>query len=128
MKFPFIIRTPTLSLIFVEKMRIIHRKLWWTKIESQPINNRIICLYTLKIQQKSNGHKKKKTRLHKSMLIMQVYNSVRMPTYEWLTSVRNKRWPGGQWLPKTPSGHRVSKSGCQNGHRQFLAPKTTMLR
>ena len=38
------------------------------------------------------------------------------------SSVRNKRWPGGQWLLKTPSGHRVSKSGGQNGHRQFLAP------
>ena len=33
--------------------------------------------------------------------------------------VRLKRWPSGQWLPQTASGHRVSKSGGPNGHREF---------
>ena len=39
--------------------------------------------------------------------------------FVYLLSVRLKRWPGGQWLSQTASGHRVSKSGGPNGHQQI---------
>ena len=36
------------------------------------------------------------------------------------TSVRNKRWPGGRWLPKIPSGHWVKNTVAKMATVIFL--------